>query len=841
SVSFTDSDIPDISSLFITFKIRHPNNSTEDILVDNKPNGIAGLTITDHGGGSYTAQYNYYPGSTQPIGFYDLLTIVNDGTDQTTDDYINNSDELEIVEIFTNNVPSITAGDTKTTKDPVSRIENDTTTIYTSFYDSDIPPVGDFLVTMKIRQPDNSTETILLNASTNGQNGLVITDNGGGVFTAWYNFDPVDSWPIGVYDLYCEVSDGIDNAIDDYTNNLDELEINDVNPNDAPTFTAGITSVAPATQDRFGAGTITISSTFNDPDQPDIGTFTVTFKLRAPYSNPIYTVADNYSNGQNGLNITDNGGGSYTASISYDPPENMELGFYDLYCEVSDGSLSGTDDYANNLDELQITGSGENSSPVVPTDNTYPSPIAIERIGANPTTIYSSFVDADAPAVSVFKATFKVRYPDNSAEIILADNVANGAGVTIIDLGGGVYTASVSWDPPDGQILGVYDLYFHVNDGTDTTYDYFSNNLDELELYDAISNNTPTVISGNTQVIANSVNRIGSDFIMLKSTFDDTDMPGKSSFLVTFKVRDAGSTEYTVVDNSAHDQNGLRIRHLSGSTYEASVLWNPSDVQTLGDYDLYCFVDDQKGGTATDDYTANSNELVITSSAILGDGNLLHRSNNSDNCGGPNSACHNLSDHSGQTCVTCHTPHGSSNIYMVRETITTPNSGDQSVLFKTLGTGDPYNSPDPVAGSNTHGAMADASNAVYTEVCEVCHTTTKYYRNDGSQPSSHNHDVEDCKSACHTHADGFLPGAGSEPSGGDGCGCHSSIYNPMNSSTSSYHHQINSDNADYTTSSKTCLMCHVNHDIFRDDVNSGVGATRAANLRIDITSSVVQG
>ncbi|MEA3445649.1 MAG: cytochrome c3 family protein, partial [Bacteroidota bacterium] len=62
-----------------------------------------------------------------------------------------------------------------------------------------------------------------------------------------------------------------------------------------------------------------------------------------------------------------------------------------------------------------------------------------------------------------------------------------------------------------------------------------------------------------------------------------------------------------------------------------------------------------------------------------------------------------------------------------------------------------------------------------------------------------------------------------------------------NSSTSSYHHQINSDNADYTTSSKTCLMCHVNHDIFRDDVNSGVGATRAANLRIDITSSVVQG
>jgi hypothetical protein len=62
----------------------------------------------------------------------------------------------------------------------------------------------------------------------------------------------------------------------------------------------------------------------------------------------------------------------------------------------------------------------------------------------------------------------------------------------------------------------------------------------------------------------------------------------------------------------------------------------------------------------------------------------------------------------------------------------------------------------------------------------------------------------------------------------------------MNTSTSSYHHMIDSDDPDYTIASKTCLMCHVDHDIFRPDLNTGIGQ-RAKNLRVDITSTVGQG
>ena len=47
------------------------------------------------------------------------------------------------------------------------------------------------------------------------------------------------------------------------------------------------------------------------------------------------------------LTITDNGGGSYTASFTYDPSAGQALGFYDLYFEVTDGTDNAIDDYAH--------------------------------------------------------------------------------------------------------------------------------------------------------------------------------------------------------------------------------------------------------------------------------------------------------------------------------------------------------------------------------------------------------------------------------------------------------------------------------------------------------------
>ena len=89
---------------------------------------------------------------------------------------------------------------------------------------------------------------------------------------------------------------------------------------------------------------------------------------------------------------------------------------------------------------------------------------------------------------------------------------------------------------------------------------------------------------------------------------------------------------------------------------------------------------------------------------------------------------------------------------MIKDSIDTPNSGRQDVLFKTLGIGDPNNAV-PTQYDPAGGSLASDSNTVQNEVCEVCHTDpTKYYRNDDSHTQRDHHNVEDCTAACHTHA-----------------------------------------------------------------------------------------
>src|SRR5262245_43755863 len=93
----------------------------------------------------------------------------------------------------------------------------------------------------------------------------------------------------------------------------------------------------------------------------------------------------------------------------------------------------------------------------------------------------------------------------------------------------------------------------------------------------------------------------------------------------------------------------------------------------------------------------------------------------------------------GLPCVQCHDAHGSSNTKLVRETITTPGGADRSIVFNNLtGLAD--------------GSFASAS-VPGTGVCEICHTTTRHYRADGSGSP---HFTYSCL-GCHRHNNGFEP------------------------------------------------------------------------------------
>jgi len=116
------------------------------------------------------------------------------------------------------------------------------------------------------------------------------------------------------------------------------------------------TQAAPATVNRIGVNTTTLSAVFTDADNQPVGDFRVTFRIRGP--DPGTSILDlvvDAAHGTSGVTIVRTAAGVYTASYAYDPADAQGVGYYDLYFEVSDGSVSAVDGYMNNSNELGIT------------------------------------------------------------------------------------------------------------------------------------------------------------------------------------------------------------------------------------------------------------------------------------------------------------------------------------------------------------------------------------------------------------------------------------------------------------------------------------------------------
>lgn len=114
------------------------------------------------------------------------------------------------------------------------------------------------------------------------------------------------------------------------------------------------------------------------------------------------------------------------------------------------------------------------------------------------------------------------------------------------------------------------------------------------------------------------------------------------------------------------------------------------------------------------------------------------------------------------TCMVCHNPHdnmqnwlGGINLKSIGRKITgatyarisTPNSGIREVVFESRGAS---------VGDPSLHSFADADqdgNGIYDGACEVCHTQTRFHRNNSS--GNHSHQAGRTCTNCHAHDNYF--------------------------------------------------------------------------------------
>lgn len=239
-------------------------------------------------------------------------------------------------------------------------------------------------------------------------------------------------------------------------------------------------------------------------------------------------------------------------------------------------------------------------------------------------------------------------------------------------------------------------------------------------------------------------------------------------------------------------------------------------------------------------------------------GKLLRRTNDDGACTG----CHKLKIHNSDsmgnkygtwgltfTCRTCHTPHRTPNIYVIKTVIATPSSGNKNVDFRfTSGKAD-----------YSFGTATTPGNGI----CEVCHTQTTHkdgvsprYRNTGGSngngdPNSGQGHYSSTCTACHVHSDGFKPGD-TESRGGNPCsGCHSfGMVVGEGGATNRYHHVLESTNPPPSPlnptptvstgdDDKRCVQCHADHSVWRPDLNAKNTLGRGANMRSNIATEPI--
>lgn len=487
--------------------------------------------VTGGGGSSFTGTYNW--DTTGALdGWYDIyFEVIDDNLEGMILPYEDYLEEFYIgstVDITSVTVSGFNVDIQPDELDPM--LWPIDTTITANFNDSNSGAAGDYTVTIIARHPDNSTETVLVDAKKSGEDGMTVAGSGTGPYTATFTWTPLAGSDEGLYDLFVSINDGAVGNTDesDYVENLDIISLIDdptlppppYELNEAPTV--GLVGL---TNSCIGGGcsgfeTASISFDFYDFEDEGVSSYLVSVSIRGIDGVTIYdliTDGDNtligsglcaYDDANCTLSITSNGDGNYTGTLTWNADNGTFTGlegYYDVQVVVKDGvGAGGESSYDTNDDVLNISNS---TTPPPATDPPIITGLSVVTIFANPdiqleTTqtadFTATFTDGDNPTdTSKYTLVYKVR--DTGGTEVSVTCTAN-----VTNLGSNSFSDTCTGWLPSGTInTGFYDLQIAITDNNGTPGDVtddvtsvydFDSNIDELNVL-AAANAAPNAPS----------------------------------------------------------------------------------------------------------------------------------------------------------------------------------------------------------------------------------------------------------------------------------------------------------------------------------------------------------
>src|SRR3990172_6805300 len=386
--------------------------------------------------------------------------------------------------------------------------------------------VNDFYVTIKVRNPDNSTAQPLVSSKKNGE-GITISGAYPN-YTVQYIWTPASTDPEGLYDISISVFDSAKNTTTEsgFTDNPDKVEI--VADPTMPWPPYGLNSTpyvnaASAGNVCVGGGcifatTVSLSAEFTDVDAEAASSYKASVSIRSPDDSTEYVLMTDQPTGSTtcnttytdscALTITSLGSGRYRADLTWNPKDTFfdstKYGYYDVKAVIKDSYLAGGESgYDMNANILSIISSDFPPPPTAAPAITsvYATPNSTQIETANTVTFKATFTDDDDPSTpsTVYTGSFKIRAPDNTV-------YTPSCTPAFTKVGTAMFSASCAWSPIPGTLAaGYYDIQFSLTDNAGTSADTsddvtvinsYDSSTDELQLT-AAANLAPNVPSAS--------------------------------------------------------------------------------------------------------------------------------------------------------------------------------------------------------------------------------------------------------------------------------------------------------------------------------------------------------